>query len=293
MRKEIKKNYIGVSGDKGSFSEEAAILYSAGSGLEPKIVYLIDMEGVLSALNIGTIDLGIFPVVNSRGGLVHPAFKAMGKYKFKMIDEVWLDVKQNLLSKKDMKKSDIKAIASHSQALAQCERYLEKEFSKIKLIEWEDTAKAARDLATGKLNKNVAVIAPARCAQMYNLQVLDRNIQDTHPNLTTFIVVKKINLEILSETVILNNNTLQDLRRSIEKIDNNIIKLLSMRFKIAKNIGILKQKNGLRIVNHDREKNLMNLHHKYSQQNKIDEKFIDKIFNLVIKHSRTVQKKNI
>ena len=192
MRKEIKKIHIGVSGDNGSFSEEAAILYSAGSGLEHKIVYLIDMEGVLSALNIGTIDLGIFPVVNSRGGLVHPAFKAMGKYKFKMIDEVWLDVKQSLLSKKNITKAEIRAVASHSQALTQCERYLEKEFPKIKLIEWEDTAKAARDLAEGKLKKNVAVIAPARCAEMYGLQVLDRNIQDTHPNLTTFIVVRKI-----------------------------------------------------------------------------------------------------
>lgn len=191
MKKEIKKIHIGVSGDKGSFSEEAAILYSAGSGLEPKIFYLIDMEGVLSALNAGTIDLGIFPVVNSRGGLVHPAFKAMGKYQFKMIDEIWLDVKQSLLSKKNIVKTDITAVASHSQALAQCERYLEKEFPKIKLIEWEDTAKAARDLAEGKIKRNVAVIAPARCAKMYDLQVLDKNIQDAHPNLTTFIVVKK------------------------------------------------------------------------------------------------------
>ena len=149
------------------------------------------MENVLSALNSGSIDLGIFPVVNSRGGLVHPAFDAMGKYQFKMIDEIWLDVKQSLLSKKNITKAEIRAVASHSQALTQCERYLEKEFPKIKLIEWEDTAKAARDLAEGKLKKNVAVIAPARCAEMYGLQVLDRNIQDTHPNLTTFIVVKK------------------------------------------------------------------------------------------------------
>ena len=189
MKKETKIR-IGVSGDRGSFSEEAAILYSAGSGLETKIIYLIDMEGVLLALNAGTIDLGIFPVVNSRGGLVHPAFKAMGKYKFNMIDEIWLDVKQSLLAKKNITKAGIKAIASHLQAMAQCERYLEKKFPKIKLIEWEDTAKAARDLAEGKLKSDTAVIAPARCARIYGLQVLDGSIQDMHPNLTTFIVVQ-------------------------------------------------------------------------------------------------------
>ncbi len=189
MKEKIKK--IGVSGDEGSFSEEAALVYSLGSSAKPKIAYLIDMEGVLSALSAGTIDLGIFPVVNSRGGLVHPAFQAMGKYQFKMIDEIWLDVKQNLLAKKGIKKSEIKAVASHSQALAQCERYLEKEFSKVKLIEWEDTAKAARDLAKGKLPKDTAVIAPIRCAELYGLQILDKSIQDARPNLTTFIVVEK------------------------------------------------------------------------------------------------------
>ncbi len=191
MAKKLKKLNIGVSGDKGSFSEEAAILYSIGLGAKVKILYLIDMEGVLSALNSNAIDLGIFPVVNSRGGLVHPAFKAMGKYKFNMIDEIWLDVKQCLISRKNTLKADIKGIASHSQALAQCERYLQKNFSGVKLIEWEDTAKAARDLKEGKLKSDIAVIAPARCAEMYGLKVLEANIQDAHPNLTTFIVVKK------------------------------------------------------------------------------------------------------
>lgn len=88
------------------------------------------------------------------------------------------------------------------------------------------------------------------------------------------------------------NNTLRDFRENIEKIDNNIIRLLSIRLKIAKNIGILKRKNGLEVINHDREKKLINLHRKHSKQNKIDQQFIDKIFNLVIKHSRAMQKKN-
>mgnify|MGYP001616836789 FL=1 len=100
---------------------------------------------------------------------------------------------------------------------------------------------------------------------------------------------KKINLEILNEAVMSKNNTLQGFRENIEKIDNNIIKLLSMRLKIAKNIGILKQKRGLSVVDHNREKNLIKLHHKHSKQNKIDQKFIDKIFNLIIKHSRAIQ----
>ena len=190
MKKPTKKIIIGVSGDKGSFSEEAAMLYAVNTGQVVQIAYLIDMEGVLSALNVSTIDRGIFPVVNSRGGLVHPAFVAMGRYPFRMMDEIWLNVKQCLLAKKGVDLSNIKAIASHSQALVQCERYLEREFPKTKQIEWEDTAKAARDLARGQLPQNTAVIAPARSAMLYGLTVLAHDIQDVRPNFTTFIVVE-------------------------------------------------------------------------------------------------------
>lgn len=187
----MKKIKLGVSGDAGSFSEEAGLLYAQRNGFKPEIKFCIDMEGVLAALDKKQIDLGIFPVVNSRGGLVQPAFKAMGGHLFNYIDELWLEVYQCMMVKSDVTKKQIKKIATHSQALAQCERYIRKEFPNAQLIEWEDTAKAARDLAKGVLKKDTAVIAPARSAQIYKLKLLAKGIQDNHPNLTTFIIVKK------------------------------------------------------------------------------------------------------
>jgi prephenate dehydratase len=187
-----KKINLGVSGDPGSFSEEAGLLYAQRVGIKPNLVYLTDMEGVLSALELKKIDVGIFPVVNSRGGLVKMAFEAMGKHLFTMIDEVWLDVRQCLLGKRGCKPAQLKKIVSHPQAIAQCERYLLREFRKAELIEWQDTAKAAKDLSAGKFGKTTAVIAPERAARLYGLDVMVKDIQDTHPNLTTFIVVKHI-----------------------------------------------------------------------------------------------------
>jgi prephenate dehydratase len=181
---------LGVSGAAGSFSEEAGWLYAKRVGIKPKMVYLIDMEGVLDAVEKKKIDIGIFPVVNSRGGLVQTAFAAMGRHKFQVIDEVWLDVRQCLLALPNIGKSQITKIVSHPQAISQCERYLQKEYPKIPLIDWEDTAKAADDLKKGKLGKTAAVIAPEISAKIYGLKIMQKNIQDNHPNLTTFIVVK-------------------------------------------------------------------------------------------------------
>ncbi len=80
--------------------------------------------------------------------------------------------------------------------MAQCRHYLEKEFNKIDRVEWCDTAKAAKDLAEGRLDASCAVIAPERAAEIYGLGVMAKGIQNSNPNLTAFILVNSISGEI-------------------------------------------------------------------------------------------------
>jgi prephenate dehydratase len=182
---------LGISGDAGSFSEEAALLYAKNLSIQVSLDYLIDMEGVLAAVETGTVDRGIFPVVNLRGGLVRMAYDAMGKYQFQMLDELWLEVHQCLLVHPGVTRKQIKHIVSHSQAIAQCRNYLEKHFNDLSLIEWQDTATAAKELSQGQLGPTTAVIAPERAAILYGLEIIAKNIQDDNPNLTAFIIVNK------------------------------------------------------------------------------------------------------
>lgn len=183
---------IGVSGDLGSFSEEAGINYAKRVHLESyELAYLIDMEGVLAALADGKIDIGVFPVVNNNSGLVRPAFEAMGRYLFDVIDEEHLDVSQCLLAKKFMPLNKISAIYSYTPAFNQCKNFLA-EMSEVEIINWGDTAKAARDLANGVIDENCAVIASARAAVAYKLQVIASNLQDVKPNVTMFVIVKSL-----------------------------------------------------------------------------------------------------
>jgi prephenate dehydratase len=181
---------LGVSGDIGSFSEEAAILYSNKIEGTVKLKYLMDMEGVLSSLNNHEIDMGIFPIVNLRGGLVKMAIKAMGKYLFEYIDEQWLAVEHCLLTKQNIQISEIKKIVSHPQALAQCSCYIQKHFPNAELIEWQNTAVAARNLFENKLKNDTAVIGHKNASKQYGLEIKANNIQDENPNLTAFIIVK-------------------------------------------------------------------------------------------------------
>ena len=186
------KTTLAVSGDAGSFSEEAGLLYSQRENDEFEIIFSTDMEGVLQTVEDGKADLGLFPVVNSRGGLVRPAFDAMGRHNFAVLDEIWFEVYQCIMVKPGVKKEDVKRITTHSQAIKQCERYIRMNYPDVELVEYADTAKAAKDLAKGMLEPDTAVIAPSRSAHIYGLELLEKGIQDNHPNLTTFIVVKKL-----------------------------------------------------------------------------------------------------
>jgi len=91
-----------------------------------------------------------------------------------------------------VKEGEIKAITSHEQALKQCREYLKKEWPKAKIEEYEDTAKAAEDLAAGKLPETTAVIASAAAAKLYKLKILGESIQDLKTNYTTFLVASAL-----------------------------------------------------------------------------------------------------
>lgn len=182
---------IGVSGDQGSFSEEAALQYAAQKKLTPKLQFLTDMEGVLAAVESGSVALGIFPVANQRGGVVRQAIKAMGRHAFVPIDDFWFEVQQCLMVKPGVDVTQIQKIVSHPQALAQCPVYIQTQLPHTTLVDWEDTAKAAADLDSGKLGDDCAVIASKRAAELYGLKLVAEGIQDLKPNLTAFVVVKQ------------------------------------------------------------------------------------------------------
>lgn len=95
---------IGVSGIEGSYSEEAGEDYSRRNNIkEYKIIYLMDTENVLKALNDKTIDVGIFPIVNSTVGLVEMSVKPIKKYDFKIIDIFDMQINHNLMVKQGKK----------------------------------------------------------------------------------------------------------------------------------------------------------------------------------------------
>lgn len=184
---------IGVSGNRGSFSEEAAQYYCQKNKInEYELDYLIGVDNALKALTEGKVDKAIFPIENSNGGAVIEALYAMSKYIFDIEEIFEIDVKHNLLVKPGIKTNQVRKIVSHPQALKQCRMYLQRRWEGVELEEYSDTASAAKDISDGVLSEECAAIAPKICAEMYGLDILEESIQDLKFNYTSFIsAVKK------------------------------------------------------------------------------------------------------
>ncbi|MCK5476250.1 MAG: prephenate dehydratase [Candidatus Pacebacteria bacterium] len=180
---------IGISGNVGSFSEEASNHYCQKNNIENyKLKYLISAEETLKALSNKDIDKAIFPIENSNGGVVTEAIYAISNYNFNIEKVFEIDVQHCLLVQKGINMNDIKKITSHPQALKQCRIYIKNKLPDTELNEYSDTADAAKDLSEGKLTSDTAIIAPKVCKKLYELDLLEESIQDLKFNFTTFVV---------------------------------------------------------------------------------------------------------
>jgi len=183
---------IGVMGAHGSFSEQAGERYLREQcNSEGEILPLISAENVLTALEVGEIERGIFPIENSNGGIVIEAVHAMAAHRFLVERMFEIDVHHMLLVKPGITASHITTISSHDQALKQCRMYLKRAWGKADIEPYADTAKAAEDLSNGTLPDTTAVIAPRGCATLYGLDILEESIQDLKYNYTTFVVATR------------------------------------------------------------------------------------------------------
>lgn len=190
----MKTTKIGVMGAKGSFSEEASLIFAKKHANLKKfeLVYLITSDRVMEELEKGAIDIGILALENSTMGVVISTVQAMAKYRFKIRKIFEIDVHHNLLVKRGTKAGKIKTIVSQDPALKQCRFYLKRVWPKAKLKEYPDTAKAAEDLSKGKLPASCAVIASRGAAKLYKLDILDESIQDLKFNFTSFIAAERL-----------------------------------------------------------------------------------------------------
>ncbi|MCL2599609.1 MAG: chorismate mutase [Treponema sp.] len=158
----------------------------------PSIMYFNTFESVFGAVEKGLCQYAILPIENSLHGSVTDIYDLMKKHMFSIVQSVKLKINHVLLAKPGAKITDIRKIYSHEQALGQCSEFLKSKG--IATEACENTAMAAKMISEGDA-KDVAAISSIQCADLYNLVVLNEDIQNSDDNYTKFICISK-HLEI-------------------------------------------------------------------------------------------------
>ena len=110
------------------------------------------------------------------------------KYRLNIFAEHFFPINHNLLGLPGSKLSDIKDVYSHAQALSQSSIFIKK--NKLNENVRADTAGSAKYISEAK-DKSKGAISSKLSANIYNLQILDSNIQDEKENVTRFLIMQK------------------------------------------------------------------------------------------------------
>ena len=175
---------VAFQGEHGAFSEEACHQHF---GAEVKTISCQTFEEVFECLDEDRATVGVAPVENSAAGGINKASDLLLNHDLRIQGEIILRVQHNLLTLPD-NGDIIKEVRSHTQALAQCEEFLNR--NSYEAVPWYNTAGSAKDLAASP-QPHVAVMASALAAEIYGLKIVKSNIEDMSYNFTRFFLIGK------------------------------------------------------------------------------------------------------
>ena len=179
-----KTTRVAFQGEPGAFSEAAAIqLLGEAISTVPRATF----EAAFSAIPEGGADALLAPVENSLAGSVVRVFDLMMENGLAIVAETILPIQMQLIGAPGSSLAEIRSVASHPMALAQCERFFAAH-PQWKRVPAEDTAGSVRE-ALARGDKTSAAIAGRRAAEHYKGVILAENIQDNAENYTRFVLL--------------------------------------------------------------------------------------------------------
>lgn len=174
-------------GPEGTFAEAALrTLPAAAKGeLQPQP----SVAAALEAVRRGDADHALVPIENSVEGSVSTTLDELASGDPLMVTrEVLLPVSFALMVRPGTALTDVRRIATHPHAHAQCRRWLATVLPDATVAPALSTAEAAATLADGSGSHDAAIAAPI-AAERYRLEVLAGDVEDNPDAVTRFVLV--------------------------------------------------------------------------------------------------------
>jgi chorismate mutase/prephenate dehydratase len=181
-----RKTSVAYFGKEGTFAHQAAL---RKFGRSVDYIPSGGIEDVFYAVEKGLADYGVVPVENSTEGGVNRSLDMFMESSLRICNEIYLQVHHHLMgASADVDLSKITKVYSHPQALAQCREFLGEELNQAEHIPVANTVEAASKM---REEHNSAVIGGEAAAEIYDLAIIRRNIEDNPRNVTRFLVIAR------------------------------------------------------------------------------------------------------
>ncbi|HEY7784691.1 MAG TPA: prephenate dehydratase domain-containing protein [Pyrinomonadaceae bacterium] len=186
MSSAARRPRVAFQGERGAFSEEAAIKLL---GFDIELVPRPTFSDLFKSVDDCVADYVLAPFENSLVGPIQPVGQLLQETSLAIAGEVEIPIEQHLIGCPEALLDEIETVESHPVALAQCQRFFALH-PQIKQVEAEDTAgSVARIIALGDVKR--AAIAGRRAAKCYGGRILKENVEDDPENRTRFLLLGK------------------------------------------------------------------------------------------------------
>lgn len=173
---------VGFLGPEGTFSQQAVLKHF---GHSVRALPLPAISEVFEEVQAGHADFGVVPIENSTEGTVNHTLDMFLNSPLKICGEIELRIRQHLMGRMQGLQKIVR-VCSHPQSLAQCRQWLDEHLSNIERVPVSSNAEAAR---RARDEDGTAAIAGEAAAEVYGLNVLVPEIEDTVDNTTRFLVI--------------------------------------------------------------------------------------------------------
>ncbi|WP_075341695.1 prephenate dehydratase [Tenacibaculum agarivorans] len=153
----------------------------------------LSFDALVESLTNKNSDQAIMAIENTIAGSIIPNYALIDKYQLYISGEYYLPIHHHLMALPGQGIEHITEVCSHPMALLQCKDFFKKH-RHIKLIEDVDTSAIAKRIAEKQLT-GVAAIAPKMAADIFNLEVIEDEIQTIKNNATRFVILQTSNPE--------------------------------------------------------------------------------------------------
>ena len=191
------KQKVAIQGVKGSYHHGVAQAYF---GEEIDVNECMSFQELVHSLEHNKSTDAVMAIENSIAGSIIPNYAYIDEHDLTIRGEYFLPIHHCLMALGDQEISDIKEVYSHPMALLQCKEFF-RDNPHIKLVEDADTADVARRIQEQQL-KGVAAVAGETAANIYQLNILAREIQTIKSNSTRFFILNRTeNFEVKKEEI--------------------------------------------------------------------------------------------